>query len=68
MKLAIGWLLFGVPLGAAAVAGIGLYHNWSNEHHRLTKVLAIVMAISAALLGFGATIRTARVSATRVRL
>ena len=55
MKLAIGWLLFGVPLGAAAVAGIGLYHNWSNEHHRLTKVLAILMPMSAALLGFGAT-------------
>ena len=55
MKLAIGWLLFGVPLGAAVIAGFGLYRNWSNEHHRLTKVLAIVMAISAALLGFGTT-------------
>jgi hypothetical protein len=55
MKLAIGWLLFGVPLAAAVISGIGLYRNWSNEHQRLTKVLAIVMATSAALLGFGAT-------------
>jgi hypothetical protein len=55
MKLAIGWLLFGVPLGAAVIAGFGLYRNWGNERHRLIKLLAMLMAISAALLGFGAT-------------
>ena len=55
MKLAVGWLLFGAPLVAAVIAGIGLYRAWTNEHHRLTKVLAIALAISAALLGFGAT-------------
>ena len=55
MKLAVGWLLFGVPLIAAVVAAIGLYRDWRNEYHRLMKVLAIVVAISSALLGFGAT-------------
>src|SRR5438477_10846604 len=55
MKLAIGWLSFGVTLGAAVIAGFGLYRSWGNERHRLIKLLAMLTAISAALLAFGAT-------------
>ena len=55
MKVGMAWLLFGVPLGAALVAAVGLYRNWGNEHDRITKVLAIIAATSAALLGCGAT-------------
>src|SRR5690348_7780996 len=55
MKLSVAWLLFGVPLIAAVISGVGLYRAWKNECHRLTKISAILLAISAALLGFGAT-------------
>jgi hypothetical protein len=55
MKLAVGWLLFGAPFVAAALAGIGLYRDRGNEHHRVTKVLAVVLASCAALIGLGAT-------------
>jgi hypothetical protein len=55
MKLAIAWVLFGLPLGAAIFAGMGLCRCWSEERHRITKVSAILLAISATLLACGAT-------------
>jgi hypothetical protein len=55
MKLAIVWVLFGVPLGAAIFAGIGLRRCWSTERHRITKASAVLLAISATLLACGAT-------------
>ena len=55
MKFPIGWLLFGLPLGAAIIAGIGFCYNWKNERHRLAKVLAVTCAVFAPLLGCIAT-------------
>jgi hypothetical protein len=55
MKLAIAWVFFGVPLGAAIFAGIGLCRNWSTERHRPTMLSAILLAMSASLLACGAT-------------
>jgi hypothetical protein len=43
--------LFGVPLATAVFAGAGLYQHWSTEHHRFTKVSAILLATAATLLG-----------------
>jgi hypothetical protein len=39
---------------AAVFAWAGLCKHWSDEHHRFTKVLAIVLATAAPLLACGA--------------
>jgi hypothetical protein len=55
MKLGVAWILFGVPLGLTIVAGIGFCRNWRTEHHRFSKLSAIVSAILATLLACAAT-------------
>jgi hypothetical protein len=50
----IAWILFIVPLAAAVFAWIGLCKHWSAEHHRLSKVSAIVLATAAPSLACGA--------------
>jgi hypothetical protein len=55
MKFAIYWILFGVPLATAIFATLGLRWNWSTEHHRYIKMLAILFAVSASLLACIAT-------------
>ena len=55
MTFAIAWIAFGLPLGAAVFAARGLCRYWSTEHDRITKLSAILLAISATLLACGAT-------------
>jgi hypothetical protein len=55
MKLAIAWVLFGIPLGAAIFAGVGLWKNWNTEHRHVSKVSAVLFPMAATLLACGAT-------------
>jgi hypothetical protein len=54
MRFAVAWILFSVPLATAVFAGVGLCQHWSTEHHRFTKVSAILLATAATLLACGA--------------
>jgi hypothetical protein len=54
MRFAVAWILFIVPMAAAAFAWIGLCKHWSAEDHRFTKVSAIVLATAAPLLACSA--------------
>ena len=53
MLFAVWWILFGVPLAAAVLSWVGLYKSWKVEHHRLAKVLAVLLATAAASLACG---------------
>ena len=55
MTLTVAWLLFGVPLVLSIIAAVGLSRNWDTEHHRISKLAAIALAILAALLACGTT-------------
>jgi len=54
MRFTVAWILFGVPLATVVFAGVGLCQHWSTEHHRFTKVSAILLATAATLLACGA--------------
>jgi hypothetical protein len=54
MRFAVAWILFVVPLAAAVFAWIGLCEHWRAEHHRFTKLSAIVLATAAPLLACSA--------------
>jgi len=46
----VGWILFGVPLLASAYAWVDLCKRWHAECHRLSKVLANLLATSSSSL------------------
>jgi len=54
MKLAIGWIVFGVPFAAAVGASVRLLFRWRSEQHRFVKALAVLLATLAALWACGA--------------
>jgi hypothetical protein len=54
MWFAVAWIFLIVPLAAAVVAWVGLCKHWNAEHHRFTKVSAIVLATVAPLLACSA--------------
>lgn len=54
MRFAIGWILFGAPLGATAFGWVGLCSQWHTEHGRIIKSIAILSATATALLACGA--------------
>jgi hypothetical protein len=49
MPFSVWWILFGVPLAAAASAWVGLCAHRSTERHRLSRVSAILLPSAAAL-------------------
>jgi hypothetical protein len=53
MPFAVSWILFGMPLIAVVVSWVGPCAAWSTEGHRISKVSALILPITAVLLACG---------------
>jgi hypothetical protein len=56
VPLFVWWILFGAPLAAVVGTWVGLCFHWRAEQHRVTKILANLLATAAPALACGALV------------
>jgi hypothetical protein len=54
MRFVVAWILFILPLTAAAFSWMGLVKHWRHESHRLVKGVAVLLATASPLLALAA--------------